>query len=233
MNLAAAPTLVASLSIVLVALLLAFFVLRRKARQKAWLEVPLSLRELTPDEFERRLGRAMQREGYSVVGTDRESMTLRRSGEITLIWFSGWRDVPLSTGRIRRLQALLVERGAAACKVLTVFKQSEDLRRQLTGKVISVLQASEIAKLMAIDDAQRLDTTFNTSFVPDSDAQDHVAAPGEIPQPPIAGATSLAPACPRCKSPMTLHTAASGGALGQHFWQCSRAPDCRGIRTAD
>jgi restriction system protein len=219
--------MLASLLGAAVVLLVLAWLARRMSRRNQALLVPSSLRDLPPDEFERRLGRAMQREGYSIVGTDHQSITLRRSGEITLIWFSGWRDTPLSFSRLRRLQALLVERGAAGCKVLTVFAPSDALRQRLIGKAISILDARDIAVLMGVEDDERLNTTFNTSFVPDG------APPGEVvvpaPKPPADGS----PSCPRCHAPMTLQTAAVGGAVGQHFWKCSRAPDCRGMRPAN
>jgi restriction system protein len=226
-TLSADPITLASLLGAAVVLLVLARLARRMSRRTQALLVPSSLRDLSPDEFERRLGRAMQREGYSIVGTDPHSMTLRRSGEITLIWFSGWRETPLSFSRLRRLQALLVERGAAGCKVLTVFAQSDALRKRLVGKAISILDARDIAVLMGVEDQERLNTTFNASFVPDGAHPAEVSAP--MPQPPTDGS----PACPRCKAPMTLQTAGVGGALGQHFWKCSRAPECRGIRPAN
>lgn len=40
------------------------------------------------------------------------------------------------------------------------------------------------------------------------------------------------PACPRCGSAMTLHTAKRGRHLGESFWVCSRYPRCQGVLRA-
>ena len=43
-------------------------------------------------------------------------------------------------------------------------------------------------------------------------------------------ASSSAPTCPECGSPMKQRTARKGPNAGSQFWGCSRYPQCRGTR---
>jgi len=230
-NVDVAPSLLAVVVAAVVLLIFALVALQSQ-RNKAVARLPPALRTLSLDEFEQKLARAMQREGYSIVGCDGKTMTLRRSGEITLVCFARWREVPISAAAVRRMRALLVEHGAAGCQVLSAFAPSARMRALLSRHAIAVIGASEIAQLIDSDDAGRPAAGFDSAFVPAPPA--HGNARGADSDQPTASEPSLAssPPCPRCGASMTHHTAGSGNALGQQFWVCTRAPACRGIRTA-
>jgi len=42
--------------------------------------------------------------------------------------------------------------------------------------------------------------------------------------------SDLPPKCPQCDSHMALRTANSGKNAGQHFWGCTKYPDCKGTQ---
>ena len=55
--------------------------------------------------------------------------------------------------------------------------------------------------------------------------------PKAAPQPAAKhGAEAQSPHCPKCNAPMRQQRARRGDHRGEHFWGCSRYPDCRGLR---
>lgn len=199
---------------------------------------------LSEAEFEAYLARGFRHRGYLAEGSHGSYLVMRRGGEVTLVSYQRWDQPHLVKKRVLQLRRAMQAQGAAGGKLICGFVLPKRIEKSLRAGAIDCIGPKELKELLVHETAHDVarDAEPVTSYHPDA-ADDPVTVPGPeqlpgvAPQPHLLGAVALPqakhrPLCPRCNSDMELAIAAGGGALGQRFWRCVRAPQCKGIRSA-
>ena len=201
-------------------------------------------RPISEQDFETQLERGFRHRGYLVEGSQGSYLVVRRGGEVTLVSYQRW-DQPYQVNkRVMQLRRAMQLQGAAGGKLICGFALPKRIDKSLRAGRIDCIGPRELKELLLPETQQELarDAEMVTSFRPDV-LEGPVTVPRPEPEmlldpephPPGAVALPAAeqrPTCPRCNSDMELEIAEGGAADGQAFWRCSRAPQCKGIRTA-
>lgn len=176
-------------------------------------------------DFERLVGEAFRRQGYSVEETGLGGadggidLILRKHGQRTLVQCKHWRREKVPVNVVREMYGLLAHHGAHAVRIATVGGFTKDAARFADGKPIGLIDGATL--LAMIRDVQRADRT-------------PASAPTKMPAPRIEPAVVSAtpaiaatPDCPRCGSAMVERTNRRANST---FWGCTTFPACRGTR---
>ncbi len=176
-------------------------------------------------DFERLVGEAFRRQGYSVEETGLGGadggidLILRKHGQRTLVQCKQWRREKVPVNVVREMYGLLAHHGAHAVRIATVGGFTQDAARFAHGKPIELIDGATL--LTMIRDVQRADRT-------------PASAPTPMPAPRIEPAFAIAtpavaatPDCPRCGSAMVERTNRRANST---FWGCTTFPACRGTR---
>ena len=199
-------------------------------------------RRISEQDFEAHLERGFRHRGYLVEGSQGSYLVIRRGGEVTLVSYARW-DRPYQVKkRVVQLRRAMQAQGAAGGKLICGFLLPKRIEKSLRASAIDCVGPADLVELLMhatpYDLAREVDLV--TSFRPDAEGPVTVPRPEHTPQaapePHPPGAVALPaiehrPLCPRCNSEMNLEIAEGGGADGQRFWRCARAPQCKGIRT--
>jgi restriction system protein len=173
------------------------------------------LHGLTWLDFERLIGEAFRRQGYSVTeqggaGADGGvDLQLRKGGETFLVQCKHWRAQKVSVAVVRELYGAMAAAGASGGFVVTSGAFTADARSFARGRNVELI------------DGEALQRWFKDIPSPATEPQ-----PLEAPAPQFPGD----PACPTCGASMVRRTARRGARAGNSFWGCSRYPACRGVR---
>lgn len=173
-----------------------------------------SIRDLSWQDFERYVGEAYRRKGYTVEETGPGAdggidLIARKSGETVLVQCKHRRTKKkVSVTVARELLGLVNAHGAANGALVT----SGAFTRQ-------ALEFAEQNQLELIDGQGLVRLVEGIS---------HTPRPLDEP-----ASGSETPSCPRCNSPMVKRTAKKGRHAGDEFWGCSKYPNCRGKRGLD
>ncbi len=178
-------------------------------------------------DFERLVGEAFRRQGYSVEETGLGGadggidLILRKDGQRTLVQCKQWRRQKVPVNVVREMYGLLTHHGAHDVRIATVGDFTQDAARFAAGKPIELIDG--VTLLAMIREVQ------NDARMPMS-----TPAPTSVPAPRIApvfeNATPTIPAtpdCPRCGSAMVERTNRRANST---FWGCTSFPNCRGTR---
>lgn len=172
-----------------------------------------SIRDLSWQDFERYVGEAYRRKGYTVEETGPGAdggidLIARKNGETVLVQCKHWRARRVGVRVARELFGLVKAQGAANGVLVT------------SGTFTP--EALEFAKQTHLDLVDGEGLVRLTQGIPRPlDAPDEHASPNET------------PSCPRCQSPMVKRKAKKGRHAGDEFWGCSKFPNCRGKRGRD
>lgn len=177
-----------------------------------------SLRDLTWQEFERLVGEAFRRQGYTVaetpVGADGGvDLVLAREGERTLVQCKQWKSSNVGVKTIRELFGVVAAEHANHGIVVCCGHYTRDAISFAENKPLELIDGKKLWSM--IEDAR-----------PDAPGSD---ARSENPDEDITAQKSQ-PLCPKCGSTMVLRTASKGAYAGSQFYGCSRFPACRGTR---
>lgn len=125
---------------------MASFLDRRKRRRLLESQTGMdSLRSMDWRSFERLVGEAFRRQGYAVEETGQGGadggvdLTLRRDGQITLVQCKQWRSQSVSVKVVREMYGILVDREAAAVKIVAFGGYTSDARTFARGKCIELI----------------------------------------------------------------------------------------------
>jgi restriction endonuclease/topoisomerase-like DNA binding C4 zinc finger protein len=180
---------------------------------------PLTLEDITWENFELLAGEIFRRKGFEVeissgLGADGgKDLTLRRDGEMHLVQCKLLSaENKVSVRAMREFYGLLVAENAKSGIFMTTGLFSRDTREFAEGKSIKLLGCAEIEKLMASVAHPGENLCIIRNWIDDFAAVAHVTDPD----------------CPRCRKPMKLRR----GPTGRAFWGCSSFPHCRGKRNA-
>ncbi|MCD9097377.1 restriction endonuclease [Luteimonas fraxinea] len=174
-------------------------------------------------DFERLVGEAFRRQGYSVEETGLGGadggidLILRKRGQRTLVQCKQWRREKVPVNVVREMYGLLAHHGAHAVRIATVGGFTQDAARFAVGKPIELIDGATL--LAMIREGQNAD---------------RIPVPTPMPAPRIEPAftsatltVTTAPDCPRCGSAMVERT---NHRANNTFWGCTTFPACRGTR---
>lgn len=181
-----------------------------------------SLRAISWREFEMLVGEAFRHRGYTIQETGLGGadggidLILRRDGEATLVQCKQWKTQRVDVKVVREMYGLLVDRDAAAVKIVAIGDYTADARRFADGKPIELINGekllSMVREVQTVTRTKRVDPTVNlveaAMFEPDHPQN---------------------PACPKCGTIMIKRL---NRQTKDHFWGCPKYPACRGTRAA-
>ena len=172
-----------------------------------------SIRDLSWQDFERYVGEAYRRKGYTVEETGPGAdggidLVARKDGETVLVQCKHWRARRVSVRYARELFGLVKAQSAAKGVLITTSTFTPDALAFAKQTQLELVDGEGLVRL--IQDVPR-----------PVDVHDKDASPSE------------APSCPRCHSPMVKRTAKKGRHAGDEFWGCPKFPNCRGKRGRD
>ena len=210
--------LVTTGAIVLIALLLAFS--QRRGRRLLDQQTGLdSIRRLTWLEFERLVGGAYRRQGYSVIPTGGPGadggvdLVLSKDGGKFLVQCKQWKANRVGVEEIRELFGVVKAERAKGGILVTSGRFTEEAMAFAAGKPLQLVAGGDFLELVRLAQPAQSPPAFSASaHVAPTSATERVAA---------------APACPKCGGRMVLRTARQGGSTGSRFWGCSNFPRCR------
>jgi restriction system protein len=171
-----------------------------------------SIREMTWQNFERLVGEAFKRKGYSVEERGGASadggidLILRRNGKKILVQCKRWKNLSIGVSHIRELYGVMVAERANGCIFVSSGTYTADARDFAKGKPIRLIDGEELVGMIA--------EVQTSGYIK---ASDNMEMKEET-------------ACPICGSHMALRRARKGANAGNEFWGCSKFPGCRGIR---
>ena len=176
-------------------------------------------------DFERLVGEAFRRQGYSVEETGLGGadggidLILRKHGQRTLVQCKQWRREKVPVNVVREMYGLLAHHGAHAVRIATVGGFTRDAARFADRKPIELIDgATLLAMIRAVQNADRIPVPTPTPM------------PAPRIEPAFANAApdvAATPDCPRCGSTMVERTNRRANST---FWGCTTFPACRGTR---
>ena len=176
-------------------------------------------------DFERLVGEAFRRQGYSVEETGLGGadggidLILRKHGQRTLVQCKQWRREKVPVNVVREMYGLLAHHGAHAVRIATVGGFTRDAARFAAGKPIELIDgATLLAMIREVQTSDRAPVSTPTPM------------PAPRIEPVFASATpaiAATPDCPRCGSAMVERTNRRANST---FWGCTTFPACRGTR---
>ncbi|MBD9480578.1 restriction endonuclease [Pseudoxanthomonas sp. PXM02] len=169
-------------------------------------------------DFERLVGEAFRRRGYTVEETGLGGadggidLILRRDGKRTLVQCKQWRREKVPVNVVREMYGLLTHHRADAVRIAALGGFTEDAAKFAEGKPIELIDGTAllgmIREVRASTDARtRLPSNFEDELGKDM-ASEHAA-----------------PHCPKCKVTMVRQR---HSATGKSFWGCVSLPGCSG-----
>lgn len=174
-------------------------------------------------EFERLVGEAFRRQGYTVEETGQGGadggvdLVLRRAGHTTLVQCKRWRQRQVPVTTVREMWGLLAHHGADSVKIVCVGDFTPDAWRFAQGKEIELVSGEELVAIVRQVQAPPVSDPVAPTRIEPAFAREAVVS------------ADAAPACPRCDRPMSRRTNRRDGTA---FWGCNDFPRCRGTRTA-
>lgn len=172
-----------------------------------------SIRDLSWQDFERYVGEAYRRKGYTVEETGPGAdggidLIARKNGETVLVQCKHWRTEKVGAPVARELFGLVKAHGAANGVLITSGAFTREALKFADQTQLELVDGEGLVRLIR-------------------DVPRPVDAPGKHASP------TETPSCPRCQSPMVKRTAKRGTHAGGEFWGCSKFPKCRGTRRQD
>ena len=171
-----------------------------------------SIRQLDWADFERLVGEAYRRQGFTVVerggpqpdgGID---LQLSRGSERVVVQCKHWRNRQVPVQRVRELLGVVTAEGADRGVLVATNGFTRDAIAFAVGKPLELIDGDALIKLSR-----------------------RQAVPAN---PKSTEVQTVAPTCPACGKAMVLRTARRGEQVGSQFWGCSSFPACRGTRAA-
>ncbi|PFG16238.1 YVTN family beta-propeller protein [Propionicimonas paludicola] len=178
------------------------------------------LRQLDWRQFEELVGAAYRAQGFTVLPTSPGAdggidLILSRGDERIFVQCKHWKAWQVGAPIVRELFGLVVANRATRGIVVTSGTFSREAVEFARQSGTELLDGPAVLSLLA---------TGNACL--------QTGATEPAPSTPPPAASSGAPACPVCLSPMLLRRARRGPQTGALFWGCVRFPGCRGTREA-
>ncbi|WP_349779567.1 restriction endonuclease [Xanthomonas sp. WHRI 7065] len=201
-----------------------FSYLRTRSRRRL-LETRTSLESLAAGgwrQFERLVGEAFRRQGYSVEETGLGGadggidLILRKDSRRTLVQCKQWKRQQVGVSVVREMYGLLAHHQAHAVKIACIGTYTKDAERFAEGKPIELIGGEQL-----LDMIRAMQQQGATQIAASPVRIDPVFASTE----PTVSATDTALGCPRCGSALVQRR---NRRTGENFLGCTQFPKCRG-----
>lgn len=199
---------------------------RRYRRRLLQMQTGLdSLRAMRWPDFERLVGEAFRRQGYSIEETGLGGadggidLVLHRHAETTLVQCKQWRQRNVNVRVVREMFGLLAHHGAQRVVIVSLSDYTADARRFAEGKPIELIHGESLLAL--VREGQNLADVRSAGTA----SADHSNRPPAATRVPAEVNEPLS--CPRCGTAMIKR---SNRNTGDVFWGCTKFPACRGTR---
>ena len=200
----------------------------------------VQIRNLTWEQFERMVGEALRRQGYSVNETAKGAdggidLELRRGGELLLVQCKQWRAEKVSVQVVRELYGVMSARGAAGGFVVTSGVFTKDAWKFAKGTSVRLIDGNRLVEWFgAVPSGGKYSPSINGTSA--AVLADVTAAPGgnqDLDGDQTMLKEKTKQLCPRCGSGMTPRFSQSNnqGISNNVFLGCLSFPSCRGTRT--
>ena len=174
---------------------------------------------LSWQDFERLIGEAFRRRGFTVAETGGGGadggvdLVLTKGGEKSLVQCKHWRAQQVGVAVVRELYGVMAARGATGGFVVTSGSYSNDARAFAQGRNVELIDGPALTRMLR-------------------EAQADKAPAPAAPVVPATPAAASVPNCPLCNAPMVQRVARQGANAGKPFWGCSNFAQtkCRGTR---
>ena len=176
-----------------------------------------ALNGMTWHEFERLVGEAFRRMGYTVSETGGGGadggvdLVLKKDDEKFLVQCKQWKAYKVGVTTIRELYGVMAAGSAAGGFVVTSGVFTQEAKSFADGRNIDLIDGSELTAIIKKIQQQPQATTAATQAARPS-------SPGAIAD----------PSCPKCGNVMIKRTAKQGANRGNAFWGCTTFPQCHG-----
>src|SRR5574343_691146 len=169
-----------------------------------------ALEKMSWRDFEGLVAEAFRQQGYRVLerggdgpdgGVDLE---LHMGSDKYLVQCKQWKSTKVGVATVRELYGVMTAERAVGGFVVASGQFTEEARSFAEGRSIKLIPAQSLLTMI----------------------QQNAGHPCN-PRP----AEEVAPACPKCGSPMVQRVAHKGSQAGNRFWGCPRFPACRGVRS--
>ncbi len=200
------------------AALFSFLGARRKSRLLDTRTGLDSIAALGWRDFERLVGEAFRRRGYTAEETGLGGadggidLVLRKGGKRVLVQCKKWKREQVGVSVVREMYGLLAHHGADEVRIATIGGYTPDAARFAQDKPIKLIDGDTLLGMIrevqagdAESQRQRVDSVIGSS----------------------APASPSAPECPRCGRSMVERV---NGKTGAMFWGCAGYPACKGSR---
>lgn len=173
-------------------------------------------------DFERLVGEAFRRRGYTVEETGLGGadggidLILSRDGKRTLVQCKHWKRERVPVNVVREMYGLVTHHQAHAVQIAAMGGFTNDAERFAEGKPITLINGKMLLSMIREVQEQPL-PAMSSSAIPADTA------------PALREHVGTAPPCPRCSATMVLRKNRHNGA---GFWGCSRYPACRGTEAS-
>ncbi|TKA18399.1 restriction endonuclease [Xanthomonas euvesicatoria] len=174
-------------------------------------------------QFERLVGEALRRQGYSVEQTGLGGadggidLILRKDGRRTLVQCKQWKRQQVGVSVVREMYGLLAHHQAHAVKIACIGTYTKDAERFAEGKPIELIGGEQLLNMIQAvqQQATAQPTAISARIEPVFGSADSTAS-----------ANIATPSCPRCGSALVQRR---NRRSGENFLGCSHFPRCRGI----
>lgn len=189
-----------------------------------------SIVQLHWKEFERLLGEAFRRRGYSVQFTPPGAdggvdLILTNSGKQTLVQAKRWGRKSVGVSVVRELFGVMHARGAHAAIVVTTSEFTPAALQFARESGVELIDGPELERMVA--------SVRKGRDLTSQDQADPSASPGTTRLAIVDVESVGPPVCPACGKPMVKRVAKRGPGIGSAFWGCTGFPTCRGTRRVD
>ena len=189
------------------------------------------IRAMSWQEFERLVGEAYRRLGYSVEETGGGGadggidLILRGKGQKVIVQCKRWQKVRVDVMIVREMFGLLHHEKADRVIIVTIGTYTPDALDFARGKPIDLVNGKELVQLIRDVKGEPV-----AAAPAGPSAQPARTAPQKVLHVQSESSADAAPACPKCGAPMVMRMAKKGVNAGNPFWGCPRYPVCKGIQ---
>ncbi len=190
-----------------------------------------TIRALSWAEFERVVGEAYRREGFSIEMTKKGAdggvdLYARRAGETYLVQCKHWKTNRVGVKVVREMRGLVAAKKATGAVIATTGDFTAEARRFAKGQPVRLLAGKDVVDLVRRSQGSAVGANAQRAAV--------VATSVPVPSTPVVPQASgtvdhsfAGKACPKCGRELTLRTARRGAHAGEQFLGCSGFPECR------
>ncbi len=179
-----------------------------------------TLRSLSWQDFEKLVGEAYRRKGYTITETGGGGadggvdLVLKKNGETIFVQCKHWKMMSVGVIIIRELLGVVYDKKASGGIVITSGTFTQEAIDFAKGNPIELVDGKELYALIG--------------KIKNAAKPSHKVTPLNINMPVYNKPTPIL--CPLCGSMMVLRTAKKGPSAGSLFYGCSTYPKCKGTR---